>query len=518
MSAKLASNFELNESSEILQDKLPIIINGSEKYASGLTKRTTIDDVKYAMLSVAEPSFKIENLNDYGIFEKWQGNERILDGKIKIYKLIRLWKSLPGDQLSQVKFMIKKRKLQSTKLAQRDSNVIEQPTVKQQSNNKFAFCTFSPALEKTWNFEKAKRKSSLVKRQLNLAANGQQENTLLSQFSSSESECEYSRESSIDTSSSEFNLVKNSDRYASIKRFNRSRKSTVKQTQQIKKSFIDLVTKQNEIIDKQLDNINNQRSRSKSLTKFFRSKSLDKCDKSKKIKFQQEQTELQQQQQQLDINDNDIKATFCLDDKQTKEYSKLCKDYFKLQQSLNTKLQRIEDLKQELSQYDQFDDPESSSKSLRLTKSILKTNKKLQSSIDTTNFQSNKLNDLNGALNKIDDIILLKEKFIQSLEKELQRLDSSSKLNTNEPESQPENKRKSLAFTSESASSSTSSVLTSVSQQQPQAHNNYCKSNKMIIANKYNSSYSGMPGDNESDTGISSANSDDFNTQLETLV
>ena len=112
----------------------------------------------------------------------------------------------------------------------------------------------------------------------------------------------------------------------------------------------------------------------------------------------------------------------------------------------------------------------------------------------------------------------MKEKFIQSLEKELQRLDSSAKLNTNEPESQTENKRKSLAFTSESASSSTSSVLTSVSQQQPQAHNNYCKSNTMIIANKYNSSYSGMPGDNESDTGISSANSDDFNTQLETLV
>lgn len=500
----MKSNELLNEtvqhqsSDATLVEKLPIFINGNEKYASGLTKRTTVDDVKYAMLSVAEPNFELDLLDDYAIFEKWQGNERILDGKIKIYKLIRLWKSLPGDQLSQVKFIIKKRKQQQppqiiNKLSARDANV-----EKNKSSNKFAFCTFSPAMDKTWNYEKAKRKSSLVRKQLNAAV--QQENTLLSTDSSDN---EYTRDESGTESDSQ-NFVK-SNRYASIRRFNRSRKSTVRQTQQIKKSFIELVNRQNEIIDRQLENINQPaRSRSKSLTKFFRSKSLDKCDKQKFV------TE--------NLDENDIKQAFAsaktdmnavLDDKQAKEYSKLCKDYLKLQQSLNTKLQRIEDLKLELNEYQQYE-LEQTHTSKRLTKSIIKTNKKLQTSIDTSNMQSTKLNDLNSALTRIDDIICLKEKFIQSLEKELQRLDSSNKLNEDAELASYQPEKKSLAFTSESASSSTSSVLTSVSQQQPNV--NYVKQSNKIMSSKY------MPGDNESDTGISSANSEDYNTHLETLV
>jgi hypothetical protein len=527
----------------VLVDKLPIFINGSEKYASGLTKRTTVDDVKYAMLSVSEPQFQIEQLNDYGIFEKWQGNERILDGKIKIYKLIRLWKSLPGDQLSQVKFIIKKRKQNQPtanimKLSTRDSNITEQPQLAKQSK-KFAFCTFSPAMDKTWNYEKAKRKSSLVKRQLNVAACGQQENTLLSQFTDSSDCDEYSRDESCSSDSSsgtECNqFAKNSNRYASIKRFNRSRKSTVRRTQQMKKSFIELVSKQNEIIDRQLDNINNEnvnntsRSRSKSITKFFRSKSLDKCDKSKLAKLHAKHQKQAQQQLADELNENDIKQAFQLaaassaeslqmDDKQSKEYSKLCKDYLKLQQSLSTKLQRIEDLKQELDEFSQFDQIDLH-QSKRLSKSIMKTNRKLQTSIDTTQMQSTKLNDLSGALNRIDDIICLKEKFIQSLENELQRLDSSAKLNEQTEETQSIQPKKSLAYTSESASSSTSSVLTSISQQQPQG--TYSKVSPKL--NMISSKYQQLPaytanGDNESDTGISSANSDDFNSHLETLV
>ncbi len=527
----------------VLVDKLPIFINGSEKYASGLTKRTTVDDVKYAMLSVSEPQFQIEQLNDYGIFEKWQGNERILDGKIKIYKLIRLWKSLPGDQLSQVKFIIKKRKQNQPtanimKLSTRDSNITEQPQLAKQSK-KFAFCTFSPAMDKTWNYEKAKRKSSLVKRQLNVAACGQQENTLLSQFTDSSDCDEYSRDESCSSDSSsgaECNqFAKNSNRYASIKRFNRSRKSTVRRTQQMKKSFIELVSKQNEIIDRQLDNINNEnvnntsRSRSKSITKFFRSKSLDKCDKSKLAKLHAKHQKQAQQQLADELNENDIKQAFQLaaassaeslqmDDKQSKEYSKLCKDYLKLQQSLSTKLQRIEDLKQELDEFSQFDQIDLH-QSKRLSKSIMKTNRKLQTSIDTTQMQSTKLNDLSGALNRIDDIICLKEKFIQSLENELQRLDSSAKLNEQTEETQSIQPKKSLAYTSESASSSTSSVLTSISQQQPQGTYSKVSPKLNMISGKYQQlpAYTAN-GDNESDTGISSANSDDFNSHLETLV
>ena len=93
-----------------LVETLPISVNGREKVASGLTKRTTIDDIIFAMLSVSDSKFTRDNLVDYAIFEKWQGNERMLDGKLKIYKIIRLWQSLPGDQLNQVKFTIKKRK------------------------------------------------------------------------------------------------------------------------------------------------------------------------------------------------------------------------------------------------------------------------------------------------------------------------------------------------------------------------------------------------------------------------
>lgn len=487
---------EASKAEVLLVEKLPIVINGNEKYASGLTKRTTVDDVKYAMLSVSEPSFQIEHLDDYALFEKWQGNERILDGKIKIYKLIRLWKSLPGDQLSQVKFIIKRR-IQQAKLSARDSNVSAETNNKM--SKKFAFCTFSPALDKTWNHEKAKRKSSLVKRQLNLAANAQQENTLLSQDSTDSDD--YSRDSSSSTDCDrETNNFKASDRYASIKRFNRSRKSTVNQTQQIKKSFIQLVHKQNEIIDRQLNNIQQTRSRSKSLSKFLRSKSLDKCDRSK------------HNMDMHNLDENDIKQAFTsvqagstiLDDKQGKEYTLLCKDYSKIQKTLNTKLQSIKELKSELNQYKNSDNEQSNS-TKRLNKSIQKTAKKLQSSIDTNNMQSTKINDLNQALNKIEDIITLKEKFIQSLEKELQRLDNSDEI-------RPEvvYQKKSLAYTSESASSSTSSVLTSVSQQQ--TNNMYSKS-----TDKYNMSY--VPsGDNESDTGISSANSEDFNSHLETLV
>ena len=427
---KIMENLTMNDADKVLDDKLPIVLNGNEKYATGLTKRTTVDDVIFAMLSVSDASFMPEHLSDYGIVEKWQGNERILDGKIKIYKLIRLWKSLPGDQLSQVKFIIKKRK-QNMKLSARDSDL--------------------------------------------------------------------NSESSDETNTDNNKLV-NHKRYASIKRFNRSRKSSVKQ---IKKSFIDLVTKQNEIIDKQLDQISETNTRSKGLAKFLRGKSGDKSAKVKSLKH-------------IDIDENDIKQAFCnganalnLDDKQAKEYSKLCKDYFKLQHCLNSKLQRIEDLKTELNEISS-----NTSVSEKKTEArLVKTNKKLQSTIETTNTQSEKLNDMSIALNKIDDIISLKEKFIQSLEKELQQLDSNEETVA---------VKKSLVLTSETArssTSSTSSVFTSISSiSTSQYANMNSNANAVKFSQNQMSGNKFSYADNESDTGISSANSEEFNTHLETLV
>jgi hypothetical protein len=52
---------------------------------------------------------------------------------------------------------------------------------------------------------------------------------------------------------------------------------------------------------------------------------------------------------------------------------------------------------------------------------------------------------LSGALSRIDDIISLKEKFIQLLEKELQRLDSSSKLNELNEQTEQEAQPKKIA-------------------------------------------------------------------------
>lgn len=450
------------DADRILEDKLPITINGSEKFATGLTKRTTVEDIIFAMLSVSDPSFKPDNLCEYGIVERWQGNERILDGKIKIYKLIRLWKSLPGDQLQQVKFIIKKRAM---RLSSRNVNIEATttkvaPKLETSKNNKFSYCTMSPSLTKTWNVEKSQRKNSFVQRQLEMAAS---ENTFVTVYSDSDST---DIDSDTSEEESEENKLKNHKRFASIKRFNRSRKSSVRQ---IKKSFIELVNKQNEIIDKQLNQISDTRSKTKSL-------------KGKKT---------------IDINTEDIKEVFGED--KAEEYSIMCKNYFKLQNCLNSKLQTIDQLKTELEQIKTTPASE-----MHMQEKVAKMNMKLQSKIEVTNSQTEKLNDMSMTLNKADDVICLKEKFIQSLEQELQQLDYSNK--------------KSMASTSESAKSSTSSIFTSISSilTSQYGSNNNANGNGLVQSSNKQQKFS--YGDNESDTGISSANSEEFNSHLETLV
>ena len=68
-------------------DQIKIVVNGTEKLATGLTKDTTVDDIKFAMLYSTIPKFKAEMLNQYGLFEQWQSNERLLDSNVKIYKI-----------------------------------------------------------------------------------------------------------------------------------------------------------------------------------------------------------------------------------------------------------------------------------------------------------------------------------------------------------------------------------------------------------------------------------------------
>lgn len=119
---------------ELLNVSLPISINGNEKIATGLTKQTTINDIIYAIILKTDSKFTMEQICDYALFEKYSDNERFLDGSLKVYKLIKYWKSQPeGNLLDKVKFVIKKRKIQSK------------------------LCTLSPAHPKTWNLNKAKR-------------------------------------------------------------------------------------------------------------------------------------------------------------------------------------------------------------------------------------------------------------------------------------------------------------------------------------------------------------------------
>lgn len=191
-------------------ENLLINVNGIEKFAGGLTKDTTVDDLKFVMLSATDLKFTPDMLDEYGIFEKWQDSERLLDGKIKMYKLIRSFKSFPGDQLTQVKFMIKKRIPFNKKSA---------PTqAKPESKTGFKFCSLSPSVQKTWNEEKINRKTSFVKKQLaTLIKTRNLDETITSIASSAWS-------SGCDELVSSEQL----NRYASIKNFNRVRESSIR--------------------------------------------------------------------------------------------------------------------------------------------------------------------------------------------------------------------------------------------------------------------------------------------------
>ena len=105
-----------------------IVVNGCEKYATGFNKLTTIDDVKFVMLSASDTTFRPELLDDYGFYESWQNDEILLDGATNICQIINYWQSLQFDEFTNVKFIIKK--LSTIR-----------PTFKRQSeqaNNKYA--------------------------------------------------------------------------------------------------------------------------------------------------------------------------------------------------------------------------------------------------------------------------------------------------------------------------------------------------------------------------------------------
>ena len=406
---------KIMNAADAIDAKLPINVNGYEKFATGMTKRTTVDEIKFAMLAVSDPAFKPEHLDDYVLVEKWQGNERVLDGKNKIYKIVNVWQSLPGDQLSQVKFCIKKRKhilsSNAAKLAQRDCNSPSASVIlRDHSSKKFTLCTLSPSMQKSWAVEKAKRKSSYVKRQLRMA---------------SQTRCP-NKESSSD-SEEELN-----SRFACIRSTSRPRQAAVQQNVQMKKSLIDLVTVQNAVLAKQMN-------------------------------------QLSEPAHQVDqVNEDDVKLAFAkshgFDKKQAREYSTICNNFFKLQSNLDSKLKHIDELKSELDQLQQ---------SQAWPTELVNADTKLRLSVELGKTQSKEIHAMDNALANIDGIIALKTKFIESLEQELDRLEQLESANQHQSSQQKV---------------SLSSYLTT-------------------LGDCYHS-------DNDSDTGISSADSED----LETLV
>ncbi|CAF0909605.1 unnamed protein product [Brachionus calyciflorus] len=189
-------------------EPIRVIVNGIEKLATGLTKETTVEEILFAMLYSSIPKFKKEMLNDYGLYEQWQSNERILDLDLKMYKIIKIWKKLPGDQLSQVKFVIKSKKVERTP-------------------KKFKFCSLSPNVQKTWNenlIGKNRNLSSYIRKELEVL-NGEH----MDKYESNEYR----------------------NRYASIKRNNKSRSSSVKRVNEKKLEEIGLL--RNEIKNLQTD-------------------------------------------------------------------------------------------------------------------------------------------------------------------------------------------------------------------------------------------------------------------------
>jgi hypothetical protein len=208
-----------------------------------------------------------------------------------------------------------------------------------------------------------------------------------------------------------------SNRYASIKRTNRSKASTIKKTtinneNALREDFIDLVKKQNEIIDKQLEK-------------------LSGADKTHTVK-----------------------------------------------KTLSNKLAH----------------------------SIIKTSRKLINSIDINNKQTEETSSMSTVLSKMDDMISLKTKFIESLENELKVLDELS-----EEDFDGENSDTQLLLGGKKTSS-TSTLLSRLSSKSSLLSNlSIGLAQYQSLGNK--TSYSEC----DSDTGISSAGSDD-SQHLETLV
>lgn len=75
---------------EQLVVEVPVWVCGTQKWVTGLTKRTTCDDVIYALL-YNDGQHEMESTDKYTIYERWRDVERPLQGRTKILKIWRAW-------------------------------------------------------------------------------------------------------------------------------------------------------------------------------------------------------------------------------------------------------------------------------------------------------------------------------------------------------------------------------------------------------------------------------------------
>lgn len=70
--------------------EIPVWVEGTQKWVTGLTKRTTCDDVIYALL-YQEGKHDHDSTDNYTMYERWRDVERPLQGRTKIIKIWRAW-------------------------------------------------------------------------------------------------------------------------------------------------------------------------------------------------------------------------------------------------------------------------------------------------------------------------------------------------------------------------------------------------------------------------------------------
>lgn len=177
------------------------------------------------------------------------------------------------------------------------------------------------------------------------------------------------------------------------------------------------------------------------------------------------------------------------------DYQQIFADYLTVETYLQAKLDKIEQLKKELSSLTRQTSTQNKLKSM-----LFKANKRLQTSLELEAKQADEMHTMGAACARLDDIIDLKQASIVTLENELKRLEDMMMTEQQEP-------TRSL-----SKSVSTSSTLSSQSSRSSILQLSSIRSSAGSLACPTYVSGS----DNDSDTGISSVNSDDL--QIETLV